>query len=43
MSFILADTEGDPLAIDYKIAVQVKLHHGVHDDTHALEQSRQGP
>src|SRR5262249_37573026 len=31
----------DPLGIDYKIAVQVKMHEGVHDDTHALEQIRQ--
>ena len=29
----------DPLGLDFKIAVQVKLHGGVHDDIHALEQS----
>jgi hypothetical protein len=28
----------DPLGLEYKIAVQVKLHDGTHDDPHALEQ-----
>ncbi len=31
----------DPLGLEFKIAVQIKLHDGVHDDTHALEQIRQ--
>jgi hypothetical protein len=31
----------DPLGLEYKIAVQVKLHDGVHDDTHALMQIKQ--
>ena len=30
----------DPLGLEYKIGVQVKMHEGVHDDTHALEQLR---
>ncbi len=28
----------DPLGLEFKIAVQVKLHEGVDDDTHALDQ-----
>ena len=28
----------DPLGLEFKIAVQVKLHDGQHDDVHALEQ-----
>jgi hypothetical protein len=28
----------DPLGLEYKVAVQVKLHEGTHDDTTALEQ-----
>ena len=31
----------DPLGLEYKVAVQVKLHNGVHDDTHALDQLKQ--
>jgi hypothetical protein len=31
----------DPLGLEYKIAVQVKHHDGVHDDTHALEQIKE--
>ncbi len=30
----------DPLGLEYKIGVQVKMHDGVHDDGHALEQLR---
>lgn len=28
----------DPLGMELKVAVQVKLHQGTHADTHALEQ-----
>lgn len=31
----------DPLGLEFKIAVQVKLHEGVDDDTHALDQIAQ--
>nr|MBK7067910.1 restriction endonuclease [Deltaproteobacteria bacterium] len=31
----------DPLGLEFKIAVQVKLHEGVDDDTRALEQIAQ--
>lgn len=30
----------DELALEFKIGVQIKLHDGVHDDPHALEQIR---